>query len=290
MSLRDKLRKKHTIAGLRKKYLTRPRRLHWFIALNGDSHPDIPYDDLAKVAIHTALENTALIPHIIYDGGETELTSWCRSRGVGIHRRRTPLYEDLRLYPDLSGNVVRLGSGAFLRLEVPGIARELNLKDETVLYTDVDVMFLSDPCPLLSTLRPPTFAVALEMAAYDAMNSGVMLMNIRALQEAASDFMHHTRAHLATFVNQGWDQDAYATYYKGNWQQFPMEYNWKPYWGWNPEAKIVHFHGPKPSQREALQAPGGPVHLSPIRKLANAPGSAYHRYCLIWDAALARSS
>ena len=27
----------------------------------------------------------------------------------------------------------------------------------------------------------------------------------------------------------------------------PDELNWKPYWGLNSNAEIVHFHGPKPS-------------------------------------------
>ena len=28
--------------------------------------------------------------------------------------------------------------------------------------------------------------------------------------------------------------------------KLPLEYNWKPYWGINNEAKIIHFHGIKP--------------------------------------------
>lgn len=27
----------------------------------------------------------------------------------------------------------------------------------------------------------------------------------------------------------------------------PIEYNWKPYWGINDKAKLIHFHGMKPS-------------------------------------------
>lgn len=33
--------------------------------------------------------------------------------------------------------------------------------------------------------------------------------------------------------------------YKGRWDRLAPEYNWKPYWGLNPNAKIVHFHGIK---------------------------------------------
>lgn len=30
----------------------------------------------------------------------------------------------------------------------------------------------------------------------------------------------------------------------------PLEYNWKPYWGLNENAKIIHFHGIKPGGTE----------------------------------------
>jgi hypothetical protein len=30
--------------------------------------------------------------------------------------------------------------------------------------------------------------------------------------------------------------------------------NWKPYWGENAQAKIIHFHGPKPFQRDYLDS------------------------------------
>ena len=29
-------------------------------------------------------------------------------------------------------------------------------------------------------------------------------------------------------------------------EKLPIEFNWKPYWGYNPDARILHFHGIKP--------------------------------------------
>jgi hypothetical protein len=43
------------------------------------------------------------------------------------------------------------------------------------------------------------------------------------------------------------------------WSRLPLEMNWKPYWGWNPDASIVHFHGPKPQFIEAILSGKGEV-------------------------------
>ena len=50
------------------------------------------------------------------------------------------------------------------------------------------------------------------------------------------------------------DRESTGLYDQGYLNQFcfhdmtplPLEYNWKPYWGYNPDAKIIHFHGMKP--------------------------------------------
>src|SRR5215469_9653795 len=98
MSLADILRKKHSISGLRSKYLGNAslrakinalrkentaiagkqerrhdiRPLHWFLALS--SRPSVlpfgDYEQMARVAVITARERTNLIPHFLYDGEE----------------------------------------------------------------------------------------------------------------------------------------------------------------------------------------------------------------------------
>jgi hypothetical protein len=67
----------------------------------------------------------------------------------------------------------------------------------------------------------------------------------------------------------------------GGWKPLRPELNWKPYWGINPAAKIIHFHGPKPFLRGQIAA--GLAHP------AHAPltGAAFNHYCAEWDRALA---
>ena len=42
------------------------------------------------------------------------------------------------------------------------------------------------------------------------------------------------------------DQGAYNAFYQGRFDvhRSPV-FNWKPYWGYNSGAKLIHFHGPK---------------------------------------------
>ena len=42
--------------------------------------------------------------------------------------------------------------------------------------------------------------------------------------------------------------------YGPRWDRLRPELNWKPYWGENADAKIIHFHGPKPFQRDYIES------------------------------------
>jgi hypothetical protein len=242
--------------------------VNWFVALNEASFRPERYAELFKVAVHTALTTTGLVPHLIYDGGETPLIQWARARGVRVIPCRTFLYDQLARIAEArrDPNLLAIGAGALLRIELPEIARQQGISDPYVLYTDLDVMFMTDVCPFLRTLTPKLFAVAaeFEQTRPDLMNTGVMLMNVDALRAVDRDFRLFVSAHLAELVTQNWDQGAYRQYFGRpsiatklvgtRWDELPPAFNWKPHWGANPDAAIVHFHGPKPRDREALRS------------------------------------
>lgn len=255
--------------------------MKWFFALNemGNDFPN--YADMAKVAVYTALEKTSLEPHFIYDGEENDLTVWLRNRSVKIINRRSFLFEALRKESEKRDNNIfwHIGAGTFLRLEVPEIVKEQNYTDDFVLYTDVDVMFKAEVCDYLQTLKPKYFAVAPEFfqSDYNNMNSGVMLMNVGSLMKNENVFRDFVKKNLFMLVDQAFDQGAYRLFYQRNkivrkifgnkWNKLKVEYNWKPYWGKTAEAKIIHFHGPKPHQTEDLLSDNVPEHLKHILPL-----------------------
>jgi len=258
--------------------------MKWFFTLNEACAHYRSYGEMIMVAVRTARRHTRLQPHLLHDGGETWLTRWLRAEDVAVITVRSRFYEmlaELAVATKVPG-VLPVGAGAFLRLEIP----HLPLEDEFALYTDCDVMFTGDLAPL-EAMRPPLFAAAPSSRPHDynAMNSGVLLMNLPALRADAAAFEAAVQEWLPGLVNsQGWDQEAYRRFYgrrllrRPRWDRLPMEYNWKPYWGVNPQARIVHFHGPKPYQRKALD---GSRKLS--QTVRRYDGPAFREYCALWD-------
>ena len=118
-----------------------------------------------------------------------------------------------------------------------------------------------------------------------------MLMNMPRLRRDAAPFYAYLARHLPRFRTKTWDQDGYAEFYSWAhppvmlqklarrlgigktrvwdriplelnpdplWDELPLELNWKAYWPSSENAAIVHFHGPKPGDRERcrrLQCP-----------------------------------
>jgi len=275
--------------------------MRWFTAINERAFQFDRYADLLAVAVHTALERTQLVPHLLYDGEDNALTAGLRACGVRIIPCRTFAYDALAaIARDRNDpNLLSIGAGTLLRIELPRLVRELGFDDRFVLYTDADVMFMTDVCPLLETLAPRLFAVGPEFDRGDTvrMNAGVMLMHVDALRASDADFRQFVTAHLAELVDQSWDQGAYRRYFGRpaiatamlgtRWDALPPELNWKPHWGPNDRAAIVHFHGPKPQDRDALRSGALPDHM---RWLAQYSGGAYDALTDYWNAQKARAA
>lgn len=275
--------------------------MKWFFALNANGNQFAEYAEMLKTAVYTAQKFTSLEPYFLYDGGENALTEWLRERNVEIINCRTFLYDSLSRIAEKRNdpNYLNIGAGAFLRTEIPRLTEKLGFTDEFVLYTDIDVIFLKEIVGEISAFKPKYFAVAPEFFMHDylAMNSGVMVMNLKNLRAKDDEFRSFMREKIDLLVDHAWDQGAYKMFYQSRflgtkfdpvikrvfgfkWDKLPHEYNWKPYWGANANAKIVHFHGPKPYQKELLTSKEPPPHLVPLLHLV---GPAYLEFCRLWD-------
>ncbi len=248
--------------------------MQWYFALTEDSTAFRQYAEMVMVAVHTAQKHTGLEPHCIYDGKENEFTAWLKKRGVRIIAHRSFVrgaLEDLGRQ-EQNPHLAAALSGAFSRIELPEIAQET--KGDCVLYTDCDVMFLDEVVPELEANACQLFAVAPESdrSDYVNMNTGVMLMNITRLRESLPEFREYVAKNLAALEAESWDEAAYRWFYRDEngplWDRLRPELNWKPYWGENANAKIIHFHGPKPFQREHIDS-----HWPELRSFTGAPYS-----------------
>jgi lipopolysaccharide biosynthesis glycosyltransferase len=235
--------------------------MQWFFALTEDSTAFRQYAEMIMVAVHTAAQHTSLVPHCIYDGGENDFTDWLTKHKVRIVRHRSFLREQLAELGRRKENphFVAALSGAFSRVELPDLVMNLG-GAARVLYTDCDVIFAGEVVPELEAHPCEYFAVAPESIQddYVNMNTGVMLMNTARLRESLPKFREYISENLAALESESWDEAAYRRFYRDAkgplWDRLRPELNWKPYWGENPQAKIIHFHGPKPFQRDYIDS------------------------------------
>ena len=237
---------------------------------------------MIMVAVHTARRFTSLVPHCIYDGGDNDFTEWLTKHDVRIIRHRSFLHERLIELGQQKGNphLAAALSGAFSRVEIPDLITSLG-GAARILYTDCDVIFRDEVVPELEAHPCRYFAVAPEWAKddYVNMNTGVMLMNLDRLRESLPEFRDYIWENLAELEKESWDEAAYRWFYRDEngplWDRLRPELNWKPYWGDNPEAKIIHFHGPKPFQRDHIDS-----HWPELRSLT---GGSYEKTIEQWS-------
>jgi hypothetical protein len=156
--------------------------------------------------------------------------------------------------------------GHWLRIALPLVEQD----HEFVLYTDCDVIFLRRVN--WEAVRPKTFAGAPEFKAdnWNYFNSGVMVLNIPQLRATYPAFEAHI---ISRITDPSWsfydDQVALNEAYRGAWDKLDPGLNWKPYWGFNSRAGILHFHGPKLGVIEAITAGTWPADNPTQRQYTN---------------------
>lgn len=252
--------------------------MKWFFAINEGTltHKDHGFPGLMLAAVASAIKNTDLQPHLLYDGNESDLIRRLRTMGVVIVPHRLSFYDHLAANRP-PGYGLGIAAGTFLRIDIPDLVPD----DEFVLYTDCDVIFTRQPNFI--GRKPEFFAAAPQSNPLDYadMNAGVMLMNVPGMRAELGNFRSYITTNFASF--QSYDQTAYLQFYKDRYMLLPPEANWKPYWGVNDEADIIHFHGPKPDAVRKLLA--NPEYEAPAswRRLFGKDPEAYRRYLEIWD-------
>jgi hypothetical protein len=225
-------------------------------------------DESIRACVTSAKRNTSLRPHCLYDGGDNRLVDWLAAQGVAITRTHVFFAAALDRPEVLRANAGTpydpvAARGFYLPLQLP-----FEADDDYVLYTDTDVLFLKQPS--LLRYRPEVLAAAPEAGNLHAdrpgrdfaegFNSGVMVVNLPAWRRRRDDLLATLEAgHF--FTRPGtraiYDQWALNALFKGRWETLDDALNWRAFWIDNPQAEIVHFHGPKPRHyRDFARDPG----------------------------------
>lgn len=217
-----------------------------YLALNeGGTRGDIALH--TKLAILSARKHTDLEPQLLYTGTRNEFTKWLEDHGVNVIDSDVPYLHVIEKLA-AEGRYTLQTAGHWLRTNVC-LAEQ---KDEYVLYTDVDVLFMKNP--QIKDIRPKYFAAAPEFDpnSWNYFNAGVMVVRPAGLREDYQKFEEYLIENICKETYNFHDQIAYNRFYRDRWDRLPLELNWKPYWGPNKEAEILHYHGPKVGAMEAI--------------------------------------
>jgi hypothetical protein len=242
--------------------------------------------DQIEAAVISARLNTDLVPIFLLDDREdlsivAHTLAWLERAGVRIIRHRAALFDIVQPH---FGPAADPYNGHWLRCDIP----LLEQTDDYVLYTDIDVVFRKQLD--LDQFSPPFFAAAPEHRVDDFsyFNSGVMVMNVPALRDSRSRLIDTLRERLPRMGAAHDDQGALNDTYRTQYTRLPCEYNWKPYWGFNQAASIVHFHGPKQGVARRMMAGEMSIFNRELQEiyLRNPPG--YAAYLKELDELLAR--
>ncbi len=273
-----------------------PLGAKWYFAITRttlDADPDQGFRDCIRTAVASARRHTNLRAHMLYDGPEDDFTAEMRAAGVTVVLHRISFHDALRRAQEQQRpewpEYMKTAEGAFMRLDIGLIETE----ETHVLYTDCDVMF--EQAIDIGHLRPDLFAIAPQFdrnAFYDDVNCGVMILNVERMRRdrgALIEFMCENFARVG-----GYDQELLQLYYKGRWDPLSPIYNWKPHWGPQPNARIVHFHGPKPAAAAKLLHDSHYRSTDPVfqawRHWFFVAPAGYDHYVRRWNAVLSEST
>lgn len=196
----------------------------------------------------------SLQPVLIWLSPANDRTKWFEKMGGVV------LYHKLSFFHMMQDAVAAgkrdsnwlLYDGAYARLDAPHLSKGIRplfdpevFELEYIFYTDVDVIFFKD-VTTCSLAKPRYVMYGPETVKGHPFNTGVMLMNVSAVLEEHDALLAFAREKAFDFV--ALDQGMLNEFYEGRITPLPDEFNWKVYWGRNPDIHILHFHGPKPAE------------------------------------------
>lgn len=224
-----------------------------YICLTAPQNDNDVYVSTLEATLVSARKNTSLDIVALYDGSDdNRCYKLLKTFEVEIIRHEFSHKSCLeKIYPNehIKRNIKKEDfyhklSGTFMRLDIPFIEKQ----EKYVLYVDIDVIFLKDI--ILENLPKPEFLAAApefdkNISTMRYFNAGVLFLNIEGMKEKCQQIFSKMEKYVPN-KNGLFDQGYLNEFCFKDMEVLPLIYNWKPYWGINNEAVIIHFHGMKP--------------------------------------------
>tara|TARA_B100000749_G_scaffold174842_1_gene134943 strand:+ start:861 stop:1724 length:864 start_codon:yes stop_codon:yes gene_type:complete len=227
--------------------------------------------DLLKVAIYSCAEYAKLHPVLLYAGDPVPELDQLRFLGAEIIHHTITFENDLAIG---YGDNYKKFLGHWLRVDIPLIESH----DEYVVYADCDILFRQ--APNVDAL-PFYLSAAPEFSKnnWSYFNSGSMIINIPNMRDIYPKFVQSIRNRLRNdFKTPPHDQGSFNEFFGDKYDRLPLEMNWKPYWGQNLNASMIHFHGLKPAVAIRAQTIPDYKLTDNIRRLWEKNKPAYAEY------------
>lgn len=217
-----------------------------------------------KAAINSCKKNTDLDIYVLWTGAKNEYYEWLLNKVNLVDISDAPIHKSVvsipisEFWPE---GKRAIGMGAWGRVDIPFVLDKLEIEDEYILYTDLDVIFTEKWDPEFKEVS--NLGACLEGVSENHYNTGVMIIN--------GDFIKSTFESFKKFIlDKGihnfpaWDQSAINEFYHNDIQKLnPEVWNWTPYRNGSGEnARVIHFHGPKFEYLEAkiIKQETNPLH------------------------------
>lgn len=218
--------------------MQRLRKWYFTISLDG-SHS---LRDQIQAAVLSARKNTDLEPVCICQGLVPEMREFLVSQGVEIHEMHVPFVKRMDLaLAGHEGFSPAMANGTYLKLYLP----LFETRDPLILYTDVDVVFQKHPSLPPWEIRYLGACPEAQIDNYNYFNCGVMVYNVENMRRLLPDIMEFIEMRLRNRIFCAYEQGDLNGFLWMRWTHLGIGMNWKPYWGVNDDAEIIHFHGPK---------------------------------------------
>jgi hypothetical protein len=196
--------------------------------------------DLLRAALTSVLCNTRHTPVVLSPSFDADFAAYLREQHVRAITIDSPMRAAVESANLRSGYPLQ-AIGNYLRYEACNAFAD----EPAVLYADCDTIFLRD----FDDLAAPALIAAApedELDSWARRNSGVLLLNPRAFAAALPGFYAFAQANIVRLL-PGFDQAALNEYFSGQIAPLDPIFNWRPYWGPNDDARILHIHGVKRS-------------------------------------------
>ena len=223
-----------------------------FFCLHGEN---VEYIELAKVFVKTfKFYNDSTNLHCVYDTAPKSIIEWLKTENVKVYQWTVPyLYEIQKKYSGKKN--IDFVRGTYLTVEIAKVVRHYNVNIEFLLYVDIDTYWRK---PIeLNNITPALFASSTDwhIDNWETFSTGVMVLNVENYLKKYDDFITYIIKNNFNFEFVGLGpcvQGAWNSFFHEAHEKLPQVYDWKPWWGFNNDAKIVHFSGPKPKYAQKI--------------------------------------